>query len=184
LEIYGSAGSVYPGCCLGSTKALLPLIADVSPYADIVMLGQNMAVKAYLEAKYHEDNGNREEIEMLSNVLKRNGIDALCIDRDLEHWGNRQLPSTELMEKTFYEIDHSHVVILEMSKKGVGLGIEAGYGRAEGKPIVVLIKGGKELSKTMQGIASLVISYRRIEEIGFMMHKHLPWLIAENAGSR
>jgi 2'-deoxynucleoside 5'-phosphate N-hydrolase len=69
------------------------------------------------------------------------------------------------MQRTFFEIDHSDIVILEMSEKGVGLGIEAGYAFAKGKPVFVLIKKGKELSNTMQGVASRVISYRDPEEI-------------------
>jgi 2'-deoxynucleoside 5'-phosphate N-hydrolase len=141
-----------------------------------------MTVRAYLGAKYYEDNRNREDIELLSNVLKRNGIETVCIARDVEQWGNMQLPSTELMQKTLYEIDHSDIVILEMSEKGVGLGIEAGYACARRKPIVVLMKEGKELSTTMKGIASLVISYRRTEEISLSVH-NLLYPIAEKPGS-
>ena len=132
-----------------------------------------MTVRAYLGAKYYEDNRNRQDIKLLSKVLKRNGIETVCIARDIEKWGNTQLSSKELMQRTFYEIEHSDIVILEMSEKGVGLGIEAGYAYAKGKPIVVLIEEGKGLSNTMQGVASIVISYRDPEEINLSVDNHL-----------
>ncbi|MBI4765315.1 MAG: nucleoside 2-deoxyribosyltransferase [Deltaproteobacteria bacterium] len=132
-----------------------------------------MTVRAYLGAKYYEDHRNRRDIEILSNLLKKNGIETICIARDIEQWGNTQLPSKELMQRTFYEIEHSDIVILEMSEKGVGLGIEAGYAYAKGKTIVVLIKEGKELSNTMQGVASIVISYRDPEEINLSINNQL-----------
>lgn len=132
-----------------------------------------MTVKAYLGAKYYEDNRNRQDIELISNVLNRDGIETVCIARDVEEWGNKQLSSTELMQRTFYEIDHSDMVILEMSEKGVGLGIEAGYAFAKGKPVFVLIKEGMELSNTMQGVASRVITYRHLEEINLLFNTQM-----------
>ena len=74
------------------------------------------------------------------------------------------------MRITFEEIDKSDFVILEMSEKGVGLGIEAGYAIARKKPLIVLIKQGLELSNTMQGIADIVIPYSQPEEIKISAH--------------
>ncbi len=61
-------------------------------------------------------------------------------------------------------------VILEMTEKGVGLGIEAGYAVAKGKPVIVLIKEKQKLSNTMQGIANVVIRYSQPEEIEIFTH--------------
>lgn len=144
-------------------------------------MGQDMTIRAYLGAKYYEDNWNRRDIELLSDILKENGIETVYIARDVEQWGDTQLPSKELMQRTFFEIEQSDIVILEMSEKGVGLGIEAGYAFAKGKPIVVLIKEGRELGNTMQGVASMVISYRNPEEISLSVNNHL---IKQNLGQR
>jgi 2'-deoxynucleoside 5'-phosphate N-hydrolase len=124
-----------------------------------------MSIKAYLGVKYYEDHRNKQDTELISMVLKRNGIETVCVARDIEKWGDTQLPSKELMKRTFYEIDHSDIVILEMSEKGVGLGIEAGYAFAKERPVFVLIKEGKELSNTMDGVATKVILYGDPEEI-------------------
>jgi nucleoside 2-deoxyribosyltransferase len=74
------------------------------------------------------------------------------------------------MKITFDEIDKSDFVIMEMTEKGVGLGIEAGYAIAKGKPVIVLTKEKQKLSNTMQGIANVVIQYSQPEEIDIFAH--------------
>ena len=131
-----------------------------------------MKYRAYFGIKYHEDNRNRDEIESLSAALINNGIETICIVRDIEKWGDVQLSSKELMKTTFDGIDNSDFVILEMTEKGVGLGIEAGYAIAKGKPVIVLTKEIQNLSSTMQGIANVVIQYSQPEEIDIFAHNN------------
>jgi nucleoside 2-deoxyribosyltransferase len=69
------------------------------------------------------------------------------------------------MDVSFREIDRSDLVVLEMSEKGVGLGIEAGYAHARDIPIIVLIKAGREVSTTLAGIAAHIIAYEAYEDI-------------------
>ena len=129
-----------------------------------------MKYRAYFGIKYHEDNRNRDEIDSLSTALINNGIETICIVRDIEKWGDVQLSSQELMKTTFDEIDSSDFIILEMTEKGVGLGIEAGYAVAKGKPVIVLTKEKQKLSNTMQGIANVVIQYSQPEEVEILAH--------------
>ncbi|MCP4424711.1 MAG: nucleoside 2-deoxyribosyltransferase [Chloroflexi bacterium] len=119
-----------------------------------------MTKQAYIGIKFYEDNRNKNEILALSDWLNRAGYSAVCIARDVEQWGTIRLTPQELMQITFAEIDKADLVVMEMSVKGVGLGIEAGYAYAQGKPIVVLIREGRELSETMAGIATKVIAYQ------------------------
>ena len=121
--------------------------------------------KAYFGIKFFEDHRNRGEIDAICAALENNGIHTTCIARDVEQWGAVTLPPMELMRKTFEQIDDSDIVVLELSTKGVGLGIEAGYAVAKGKTLVVLIRQGSDISATMQGIADKVIQYERPEDI-------------------
>ena len=130
-----------------------------------------MTYTAYFGIKYHEDHRNRDLIEAISAVFEKAGIATMCIARDIEKWGKVQFTPHELMKITFDQIDNSDFVILEMSEKGVGLGIEAGYAKAKGKPLLVLAKVGNVLSTTMQGIADSVMYYNRPEDIGKSMLK-------------
>jgi hypothetical protein len=132
---------------------------------------KEMNYRAYFGIKFYEDNRNRDEINSISVALHDDGIRTICIARDVEKWGDVTLSSQELMRITFEEIDKSDFVILEMSEKGVGLGIEAGYAVARKKPLIVLIKQGLVLSNTMQGVADIVIPYGQPEEIKISAHK-------------
>ena len=129
-----------------------------------------MNYRAYFGIKFHEDHRNRNEIDSITAALQDDQIQTVCIARDVEKWGDVTLSSHELMRITFEEIDKSDFVILELSEKGIGLGIEAGYAVARKKPLIVLIKQGLELSNTMQGIADIVIPYSQPEEIKISPH--------------
>lgn len=124
-----------------------------------------MTYKAYFGIKYHADNRNRGQVNAICDALAADGIQTVCIARDIEKWGDVTLSQQELMQTSFEEIDKSDLVILEMSEKGVGLGIEAGYAVAKNKPLVVLIKQGLELSTTLKGIADTIIAYSRAGDI-------------------
>lgn len=122
-------------------------------------------MKAYLAVKFKEDFSNRELIENISNALRKEGIETSVMARDFEKWGKVRFTPKELMEKTFEKIDASQMLIVEFSEKGVGLGIEAGYAYAKGKPIIVIAKEGSEISDTLRGIAQKVIFYKNPEDI-------------------
>lgn len=123
-------------------------------------------MKVFLGIKHFDDNRNRQFIEQISNLLSRKGHETINSNRDLEKWGAETLPSKELMQNTFNNIDNADVVLLEMSTKGVGLGIEAGYAFAKGKPIISVAEAGKApLSKSLQGISSETFVYHDLTEL-------------------
>lgn len=121
--------------------------------------------KAYLAIKYHSDNRNRPAIEQISRALEENGFDTLCVTRDLERWGEVHFSPRVLMQKSFEEIDASDIVVVELSEKGVGVGIEAGYAWAKGIPIATLAKRGADVSTTLQGISRRVLRYDSFDEL-------------------
>lgn len=69
------------------------------------------------------------------------------------------LTDKEIMREAFSRIDQADIVIAELSYKSVGVGIEAGYAKAKGKPVIYLHRKGTDLKQTMNGIADSVISY-------------------------
>lgn len=128
-------------------------------------------MKIYLAIKYHPNADNRPLIEAISAVLAAQGHTTVCIARDVEQWGAIQLPPAVLMQRSCQAIDNSDQILIEFSEKGVGLGIEAGYAHALGKPITVIAPPMADLSNTLQGIAATVFRYTNVEELA-----HLPWL--------
>lgn len=116
-------------------------------------------MKAYLAIKYHIDNRNRPIVQAISDALQKHGCDSYCVARDLEHWGKTQFSAEDLMQRSFAAIEGCDFVLVELSEKGVGLGIEAGYAYAIGKPIVTLAQTDCDISTTLSGISSYTDRY-------------------------
>ena len=122
-------------------------------------------MKAFISIKYREDNSNKDCILKISSALERNGFETVCIARDIENWGQIELSPEELMRRTFAEIDSSHLMVVDLTEKGVGLGIEAGYAYAKKTPIVVIAKRGSDISTTLQGISQKQFLYEKFEDL-------------------
>lgn len=98
----------------------------------------------------------------------------MCIIRDVEQWGASNYSAQELMRITFEEIVSSDMVVVDLTEKGVGVGIEAGYAYAKNKPIITIAKDGSEISETLKGISSKIITYAGLDEIDqIFAHIHL-----------
>lgn len=119
----------------------------------------------YLAIKYHPDALNRPLIEAISAALAAAGHQVTCVARDLEEWGAVSFAPDELMRRSFQAIDRADLVLVELSEKGVGLGIEAGYAHAQGIPIVVVAQRGADISTTLQGIAAQTFFYTDPAEV-------------------
>lgn len=120
-------------------------------------------MKIFLSIKYHEDHRNRQLIEDITQALLLHKV--ICIARDVEEWGEKKFEAAQLMQRTFREIDSSDIVIVELSEKGVGVGIEAGYAAAKGKPIITVAQRGADISETLKGISREVIRYQKASEL-------------------
>jgi nucleoside 2-deoxyribosyltransferase len=116
-------------------------------------------MKAFLSIKYHADASNRAHIEAILSALAQAGFAATCIARDVEAWGSVCFDAKELMERTFEMIDASDLVVVDLTEKGVGVGIEAGYAHAKRIPIITIARRGADISTTVQGISRDVIFY-------------------------
>ena len=122
-------------------------------------------MKAYISVKYRADNSNKDCIQKISSALEQNGFETVCVARDIEKWGGVQLSPHELMQRTFTEIDSSNLLVVDLTEKGVGLGIEAGYAHAKQIPIVVIAKKGSDISATLQGISQRLFLYDEFENL-------------------
>lgn len=122
-------------------------------------------MQAYIGIKFHEDNRNQGEIEQLSKTLASQGLSSYVVARDLEQWGQCHFSPEEMMQLTFEAIDASALVVLEMTEKGVGLGIEAGYAVAKQIPLLVVCRQPELLSTTMKGVANQVVDWPQLERL-------------------
>ena len=121
--------------------------------------------KAYVALKYHPDGSNRPLIEALSACLEKQGWETFCVVRDLQHWGQTAFGPPELMQLSLAAIDNSHLVVVELSEKGVGVGIEAGYAYARQILVITLARRGADISDTLRGISAAVLAYGDLAEV-------------------
>ncbi|MBN1872633.1 MAG: nucleoside 2-deoxyribosyltransferase [Anaerolineae bacterium] len=122
-------------------------------------------MQAYLAIKYHPDSRNRERIERIIAALAAHGIGSICIARDVEQWGTVQLDAPTLMQCSFAAIDTCDMMIVDLTEKGVGTGIEAGYAYAHQIPIITIAQTGADISETLLGISSQVYSYHTYDDL-------------------
>ena len=116
----------------------------------------------YFGIKYFPDNRNKGLIEEFERCFSKHGFQSYCVARDMELWGEASFSAKEIMQETFARIDSSDLVVIDVSEKGVGLGIEAGYAKAKGKELIVTVRKGLDVSTTVSGTADRVISYETI----------------------
>lgn len=131
---------------------------------------------AYIGIKFHPDNRHRATIELVSRLLASCGFETVCIQRDIEQWGAVQFSPAALMHKTCAVIASSHLVVIELTEKGVGLGIEAGYAYAQGIPVVTIARIGADVSTTLRGISSAVCLYESPENLRAFFAQVRSWL--------
>jgi 2'-deoxynucleoside 5'-phosphate N-hydrolase len=128
-------------------------------------LKRNRTLKIFLSIKFHPDHSNREVTEEILQILEHCGAKATCIVRDFEKWGVVQYDAQELMRITLREIRSSHLVVVDLTEKGVGVGIEAGYAVARGIPVFTIANRGCEVSTTLAGISEDVFTYAHPAEL-------------------
>lgn len=80
----------------------------------------------------------------------------------------------EMMIQAMKDIDESCCLLAETTDKGIGIGIEAGYAKSQGKPVVYLRQTDVSHSTAMSGLADYHILYKNIEDLGIQLRNILP----------
>lgn len=122
-------------------------------------------MKAYIGIKYHKDYRNKPTVDSISDALGKSEYDTSCIVRDVQSNKEAKYTPDELMKLTFEEIDKCNLVVIDLTEKGVGVGIEAGYAFAKGIPVITIAQKGADISETLTGISERVLFYDNIEDI-------------------
>lgn len=126
-------------------------------------------MKAYIGIKYHEDYRNKEIVDKISFILENKGYETTCIVRDINMDQQNRYSPFDLMNLTLELIDNCDLVIIDLTEKGVGLGIEAGYSYAKGIPVITIAKVGADISETLEGISKSVFFYNKIEDLELLL---------------
>lgn len=117
-------------------------------------------MKAFLSIKFFGDDRNRGDVEELCNRLENLGLLVFCFRRDSELWGENQYSPSEMMERTFKEIEKADLVVVNIADWPIGVGVEAGYAYAKGKPIICIVPVSSKIANTVAGLAVDTIQYQ------------------------
>jgi len=69
------------------------------------------------------------------------------------------------MRISFEQIDSSDFILIDLTEKGVGIGIEAGYAYAKQIPIITIAQEESNVSNTLKGISKGVFLYKDIKDL-------------------
>lgn len=116
---------------------------------------------SFFALKFHDGDEDKAKVESIEKALNKAGITITLMARDVEKWGKAEIPKdkTLMTDYAFPAMQQCDCNIIEFSEKGVGLGINAGYCYAIGKPIFVIAKTGSDISTTISNLAAKVIFY-------------------------
>jgi nucleoside 2-deoxyribosyltransferase len=117
---------------------------------------------AYISVSFGKRAILAEALHAVADTLTRFGImPLLFVDK------YRFSPAQEraMMQQAMSAIDSCDLLVAETSCKGIGIGIEVGYAKAKGKPIIYLRHKDAEHSTTVSGISDFQIIYPDAEEL-------------------
>lgn len=108
----------------------------------------------------------KDNLAILSEKIKRTGNTSFIFYRDAQNRGESALSSKEIIMQAFAEIKKSDVIItfIESEEKSEGLLLEAGYAKALGKKLFLIIKKWVKL-RFLEALADKMIEFDTIDEI-------------------
>lgn len=113
-------------------------------------------VTAYISISFSKKEFLRKEIASIVDTLARFEIQPHVFVDSYSFSASRE---KEMMQQAMNDIDHCDLLIAETSDKGIGIGIEVGYAKAKGKPVIYIRHNNAEHSTTVSGISDFQIVY-------------------------
>lgn len=133
-------------------------------------------LRAYLgisiSNRVHFDN----EIKSIRKCLSVYGID---LEVFVDKYNFTVDQDKEMMELAFEEIEKYDIMVVEVSKKAIGVGVEAGFAKAKGKPIVYVRRKNTPYSTTIGGISDYKIEYQNEHHLESELEKILPLIVTQ-----
>ena len=126
-------------------------------------------MKVFLSVKYHADLGNADHVHHLVELLAFHRMQAVCGALESTRDALVHFTPDELMRHTFTTLRACKLVVVDLSEKGVGIGIEAGYATARGIPVITLAPAGADVSETLSGISQSVFWYHNWDELNWFL---------------
>lgn len=115
-----------------------------------------------------------KEIHHLKKCLAKHAIKLLVF---VDKYNFKLGEEKEMMAITFKEIDKSDFLIVELTKKAIGVGIEVGYAFAKQKHIIYIKRKNAKHSTTVDGCSDFVIEYENEVHLGEEIEKIIKTIV-------
>lgn len=127
-----------------------------------------MGKEGFIAVGYQDKDNVRTALDAISQALEKHGITpVLCVDDEALSDPAGSMP--EVLKR----VQRSVVFIAEVSRKRIGVGIEAGVAYCHGIPIVYVYRSGVEESMTLRGISNHEIVYESPKHLGEQLDEFL-----------
>lgn len=119
-------------------------------------------LNAYLAVSKSNRSSLNQEVNSIKEVLKCHEI---RLEVFVDKYKFTKQEEKEMMAIAFEEIDKCDLLIAELSKKAIGVGLEVGYAKAKNKTIIYIKKKVADYSTTVGGSADYLIEYKDNKEL-------------------
>lgn len=119
-------------------------------------------MKGYISISYAKRYSLVEELNTIIEMLKKMNIEPLIFIDCYNFTPNQE---KEMMQQAMLSIDSCDFLIAETTDKGIGIGVEAGYAKAKGKPVIYIRNRNGEHSTTVSGISDFQIIYDNLLDL-------------------
>jgi 2'-deoxynucleoside 5'-phosphate N-hydrolase len=126
------------------------------------LLNTSRIMTAYIAISYHLRKALDKEVNVIMETLHTFNIIPFVF---VDHYQFSPGAEQQMMQQAMTHIGQCDLLIAETSEKGIGIGIEAGYAKAKGKPVIYLRQKNAEHSTTLSGISDFRIIYDDCNEL-------------------
>ena len=129
---------------------------------------------AYISISYSKRQLLNDELNSVFETLKEFHIKPFVFVDDFKFSSDQE---KEMMQQAILSIDVCDLVIAETSDKAIGIGIEVGYAKAKGKPVIYMRNTKAEHSTTVSGISDFQVIYADVKDIRDQLSAILPGIV-------
>jgi nucleoside 2-deoxyribosyltransferase len=119
-------------------------------------------MKAYISISYNKRHELNNELQSIIETLKESYIKPFVFVDNFKFSPGKE---KEMMQQAIVSIDDCDLLIAETSDKGIGIGVEVGYAKAKGKPVIYMRNKKAEHSTTVSGISDFQVIYDDIKDL-------------------
>jgi len=138
-------------------------------------------LKAYISVSYSKRKTFDLQVQAIIAAVKSCGMVPFVFVDQYQFDSSQE---RAMMNQALADIDQSDLLIAETSDKGIGIGIETGYAKAKGKPVIYVRHTEAEHSTTVSGISDYQIIYSGAADLDNKLQAFLKLYLSDTQWQR